>query len=58
LVREVTDDPQAGRSTKELENLNQDEPDASIFQPPAGYEIVNKEAGDCSVARPDSTEPQ
>jgi len=57
VVREATDDPQAGKTTKELESLAQDEPDASVFQPPAGYEIVNKEVGGCSSGRPDSTEP-
>ncbi len=58
VVREVIDDPQLGRTTKELENLTQDEPDASVFQPPAGYEIVNREVGSCPSATPDSMEPQ
>jgi hypothetical protein len=45
LVREVSEDPQTGQMTKELTNLSQSDPDPSVFQPPAGYEIVNKEAG-------------
>jgi hypothetical protein len=44
LVRQLVDDPQSGKMDKELVNLNQSEPDASVFQPPAGYEIVNKDA--------------
>ncbi len=43
LVRSVSDDPQSGKSTKELTNLTQSEPDASVFEPPSGYEIVNRE---------------
>lgn len=43
LVRSVSDDPQNGKTTKELTNLTQSEPDASVFEPPSGYEIVNRE---------------
>ncbi|MGB0063854.1 MAG: hypothetical protein WBP85_05355 [Terracidiphilus sp.] len=58
VVRVVIEDPQIGKSTRELDNLTQDEPDASVFQPPAGYEIVNKEVAGCSITSPDNTEPQ
>ncbi|HEY1256214.1 MAG TPA: hypothetical protein VGF01_15670 [Terracidiphilus sp.] len=47
VVRQVTDDPQAGTMNKELVNFTQAEPDAALFQPPADYEIVNKEAPVC-----------
>jgi hypothetical protein len=52
LVRRVFDDPQSEKLTKELVNLNQSEPDAAAFQPPAGYEIVEKSAplGQCAAA--------
>jgi hypothetical protein len=43
LVRHVSDDPQFGKSTKELVSLNLSEPDPSLFQPPEGYEIVTQE---------------
>ncbi|MGA2890083.1 MAG: hypothetical protein ABSE51_18710 [Terracidiphilus sp.] len=43
VAREVNDDPQSGKMTRELMNFSQAEPDASAFQPPAGYEIENKE---------------
>jgi hypothetical protein len=43
LVRRVFDDPQSEKMTKELVNFTQAEPDATVFQPPAEYEIVNKE---------------
>jgi hypothetical protein len=51
LVREVNDDPRTGKTTRELTNLTRSEPDATVFQPPAGYEIVNREAG----ARPSAS---
>lgn len=44
VVREISDDPQAGKRTRELVSLKQREPDESVFQPPSGYEIVNKAA--------------
>jgi hypothetical protein len=43
LVRQVSDDPQAGKTNQELVNFTQAEPDAAVFQPPADYEVVNKE---------------
>jgi hypothetical protein len=44
VVRDVGDDPQSGKKDQELTNFSQAEPDPTIFQPPAGYEIVNKPA--------------
>lgn len=49
-VREITDDPQSGKRDTELVNLNQSEPDASVFQPPAGYEIVTRDAPQVTCA--------
>jgi hypothetical protein len=46
-VRDVNNDPQMGTTTRELVNFAQAEPDAAVFQPPSGYEIVNREAGGC-----------
>jgi hypothetical protein len=43
-VRSVIDSLQTGKTTRELTNFTQAEPDASVFQPPEGYEIVNKPA--------------
>ncbi|MGA9068675.1 MAG: hypothetical protein WB424_00385 [Terracidiphilus sp.] len=43
VVRQVTEDPLAGKTNKELVNFTQAEPDAALFQPPADYEVVNKE---------------
>jgi hypothetical protein len=42
LMRHANNDPQFGKSTLELVNLNLDEPDSSVFQPPEGYEIVTQ----------------
>jgi hypothetical protein len=35
----ITDDPRHGKTTYELEELVQGEPDPSVFAPPAGYKI-------------------
>jgi len=43
VVREVSDDPQSGKRTKELVSLSQSDPDPQAFQPPEGYEVVNEE---------------
>jgi hypothetical protein len=48
VVREITDDPQSGKTTRELVSLNQGEPALSTFLPPEGYEIVNKDASESS----------
>jgi len=47
LVRDVRDDPRSGKTTKELTNLSQSDPDPATFQPPDGYEIVTKESSGC-----------
>jgi hypothetical protein len=43
VVREVNVDMQSFKSSKELVKFSQGEPDAAIFRPPTGYEIVNRE---------------
>jgi hypothetical protein len=43
IVREMTDDPQSGKRTKELVELRQEGPDPASFQPPEGYEIRTSE---------------
>ena len=47
LVREIRDDPRSDKKTTELTDLEQSEPDVSVFQPPSGYEIVTKDASGC-----------
>ena len=44
VARSVSDDPQSGKTMKELTSFNQAEPDASVFKPPADYDIVTREA--------------
>jgi hypothetical protein len=39
VVREVTDDPQSGKRSRELVELSQEAPDPASFQPPQDYEI-------------------
>jgi hypothetical protein len=43
IAREITDDPQTGKRSRELTSFTQAEPDASLFQPPANYEVVTRE---------------
>jgi hypothetical protein len=57
VARDISDGPQSGKTTKELSNLTQAEPDASLFQPPAGYEIVNKLAPGSDCPAEEGTEP-
>jgi len=45
VVRLVNEDAQTGKFSKELVRFSQGEPDAALFRPPAGYEIVNREVG-------------
>jgi hypothetical protein len=40
LVRSVINDPRSGKQTTELVELNQSEPDPTVFQPPADYKVV------------------
>jgi hypothetical protein len=42
-IRQVYDDPQSGRTTRELVKLTQGEPDGALFQPPADFEVVTQE---------------
>jgi len=46
LVRHVSDDPEAGKSTREMVKFTQGEPDASLFQAPQDYEVVTQEVHD------------
>jgi hypothetical protein len=44
VVREISDDPDSGKRTKELVSVALSEPAPSTFLPPQGYEIVNRDA--------------
>jgi hypothetical protein len=41
-LRNITDDPRYGKTTREVKSLTQGDPDPALFQPPEGYEIVNQ----------------
>jgi hypothetical protein len=43
VLRETTDDPQMGKSTREAVNLDLNEPDPAVFAPPEGYEVIDQE---------------
>jgi hypothetical protein len=45
LVKTVNSDPRFGENTYEFTNVSRDEPDASLFQIPADYEIVDLGSG-------------
>lgn len=47
-VREILNDPQNGKETRELVKLDRNEPDPAIFQPPANYEVVPVAMVPCS----------
>ncbi|MGA9528951.1 MAG: hypothetical protein WBS24_12630 [Terriglobales bacterium] len=64
IVREIVDDPQMGKWTKELTSIDQSDPDPSIFQPPSNYEIVtevvtrNSSGGACPGEAPSEAAPE
>jgi hypothetical protein len=43
VAREISEDAQTGKYSKELVKFSQREPDAAVFRPPTGYVIVNRE---------------
>jgi hypothetical protein len=47
IARTVIDDPWSGKTTRELVDLDLNEPQTSVFQPPPGYEIVKGELPPC-----------
>jgi hypothetical protein len=48
VVLTKTSDPRQGESTRKLTNVSRAEPDPSLFQPPAGYEVVDP-SGEATV---------
>jgi hypothetical protein len=42
-LRQSTEDPRVGNRTRELVNLILEEPDPSLFQPPADYKVTTEE---------------
>jgi hypothetical protein len=52
-VRQISDDPQMGKMTREMVSLDLSEPDPSVFQPPVDYEVVTEEMNQvpCQQAR-------
>ena len=42
-LRQSSEDPRTGKRTRELVNLTLEEPDPSLFQPPADYNITTEE---------------
>jgi hypothetical protein len=52
VVRDISDDPRRGKTTRELTSLTQSDPDPTTFQPPEGYEIVTKDSSGCQDRPP------
>jgi len=52
VVRDISDDPRRGKTTRELTNLTQGDPDPTTFQPPEGYEVVTKDSSGCQDEAP------
>jgi hypothetical protein len=57
VARQVSEDAQSGRFSKELVKFTQSEPDAAVFRPPTSYEVVNREVGRDPCAIFEGTEP-
>lgn len=51
MILSKNSDPRSGDHTQKLINISRDEPDASLFQPPAGYEVA-EERGPVNFAMP------
>jgi hypothetical protein len=50
-IRQITDDPQTGKMTREVVSLDLSEPDPSVFQPPADYEVITEEMHEVPCAQ-------
>lgn len=48
VILSKTDDPQYGEQTEKLINISRSEPDASLFEAPAGY-TVKDETGELTL---------
>jgi hypothetical protein len=46
LVRQINDDAQMGKTTREMVKFTPGDPDPASFQPPADYEVVTQETRD------------
>jgi hypothetical protein len=44
IARESTEEPPTSKSSRELLKFSEGEPNPAFFQPPAGYQVVNKPA--------------
>jgi hypothetical protein len=55
VLLDVRNDPRQGKTTRELTNLSQGDPDPTTFQPPEGYEIVTKDSSGCQDHAPAET---
>jgi hypothetical protein len=48
----IRDDPRQGRTTAEIEELHQGDPDPAIFSPPEGYIIKEQNPQSATVIDP------
>jgi uncharacterized lipoprotein YbaY len=55
VLLDVRNDPRQGKTTRELTNLTQSDPDPATFQPPEGYELVTQESSGCQDQAPSET---
>jgi hypothetical protein len=42
-LRSVSDDPRMGKTDREVVSVDLNNPDPSLFQPPAGYQLETEE---------------
>jgi hypothetical protein len=52
VVLGMRDDPRRGKTTFEVEELTQGEPDPSLFAPPEGYKVVDQNPASSIVVKP------
>jgi hypothetical protein len=55
VLLDVRNDPRQRKTTRELTNLTQSDPDPATFQPPEGYELVTQESSGCRDQAPSET---
>jgi hypothetical protein len=54
VVRTIIDNPWSGKTTKDIVDFDLNEPNPSVFRPPAGYAVVKKDVPGCPSQSPGS----
>jgi len=57
IVRMMVDDPLSGKLTRELQDLDMNEPDPRVYLPPPGYQIVQRDYPKCPPSQIQGEKP-